>query len=132
MRRSVAAALQWPLVDKDDARDAFAPLNAAGVALSMLNSVSYDVMWRVCGRQLSIGLPGVVVDCPLARLELYQQAASLAGQHNAVIAVVECVPQDEVLWRQRLEARAQQHGVGSSNQGHKPQTWEQLQQLISG
>lgn len=47
--RHVAAALQWPLVDKDDARDALGPLEQAGVGRPVLNAVAYDVMWRSCG-----------------------------------------------------------------------------------
>jgi len=48
-------------------------------------------------------------------------------QHGAVIAVIECISSDTAAWRHQLESRAgQQH----STQQHKPQTWEELQQLL--
>jgi hypothetical protein len=48
-------------------------------------------------------------------------------QHGAVVAVVECVASNEAVWRQQLEARAAQQ-LGP--QDHKPQTWQDLQQLL--
>jgi predicted kinase len=41
--------------------------------------MSYEVMFQFCQTQLSLGLT-VVVDCPLARPELYRRAAALAEQ----------------------------------------------------
>lgn len=43
------------------------------------NTLAYDVMWRVAGTQLRCGL-SVLVDCPLARRALFNQAAALAQQ----------------------------------------------------
>ncbi len=52
-------------------------------------------------------------------------------QHDgALVVVVECVCSDEALWRQRLEQRGQQDA--SSERAHKPDSWEQLQQLLQG
>lgn len=48
-------------------------------------------------------------------------------QHGAVTAVVECVAGNSTVWRQQLEARAAQQ---QDAQGHKPQTWEDLQKLL--
>jgi len=76
---------RWPLVDKDDLRDALAlsPVAAWAAAAddgaSVLNDAAYSVLFRQVGRQLQCGL-SVVVDCPLARLSLYETAASLAAQ----------------------------------------------------
>ena len=75
---AAAAALSWPLVDKDDARSPCQHLVAAHPSLNW-NQLAYDVMWRVCERQLRCGL-SVIVDCPLARRELFDRAASLAAQ----------------------------------------------------
>ena len=75
---ALAVKLRWPLIDKDDARSPCQHLVAAHPTLNW-NQVAYDVMWRVCERQLCCGL-SVVVDCPLARRELFDRAAGLADQ----------------------------------------------------
>lgn len=75
---ALARALQWPLVDKDDARSAFQPLVAPHPAVDW-NELSYAVLWRVVETQLRCGL-SVVVDCPLARRTLFDRAAVLAQQ----------------------------------------------------
>jgi hypothetical protein len=56
-------------------------------------------------------------------------AAAAVTQHGAVVAVVECIASDAAAWRQQLETRAAQQQVA---QAHKPQTWEDLQQLLQG
>lgn len=103
------------LVDKDDIRDALLPLERKllrqEVELRMplhseLNSLSYQGMWNVAGRQLSVGL-SVVVDCPLARRELLNEGLELARQHGAHVAVLECTVSDEDEWRRRVEHRAE-------------------------
>lgn len=43
------------------------------------NALSYNIMLRTAQTQLQCGL-SVVVDCPLARIELYQQAAEIASK----------------------------------------------------
>jgi predicted kinase len=75
---ALAAKLRWPLIDKDDARSPCQHLVAAHPTLDF-NQLAYDVMWRVCERQLCCGL-SIVVDCPLARRELFDRAAGLADQ----------------------------------------------------
>jgi len=81
----IARMCRWPLVDKDDSRDALAlsPLAAWAAAAddgdSVLNEVAYSIMFRQVGRQLQCGM-SVVVDCPLARVSLYETARSLAAQ----------------------------------------------------
>ena len=80
----IARRCRWPLVDKDDARDALASLANWQEALSeaavkALNETSYDIMFRVTARQLQCGL-STVVDCPLARQQLYVLAKALAAQ----------------------------------------------------
>lgn len=51
-------------------------------------------------------------------------------QFGAVVAVVECVPRNEHVWRARLESRAKKDGAAQSQ--HKPATWDQLQHLLAG
>lgn len=80
----IARRCCWPLVDKDDARDPLELLADRRVALSeaavkALNEASYDIMFRVTARQLLCGL-STVVDCPLARPQLYVLAKALAAQ----------------------------------------------------
>ena len=79
--------------------------------------------------QLACGL-SVVVDCPLARLELFERAAALAAHHGASVAVVECRCSDEAAWRARLERRAVQDS--GSCRAHRPGSWEKLQSVVEG
>ncbi len=52
------------------------------VPAATLNTCSYDAMWRVAGRQLSGG-NSVVVDCPLARRQLYDDGCRTAARVGA-------------------------------------------------
>jgi hypothetical protein len=49
-------------------------------------------------------------------------------QHGATLVVVECSMANDRVWRQRLEARAEQ--TADTNCAHKPASWTQLQQLL--
>lgn len=100
----MATLLHVPLIDKDDARDSFSSLcqtaevsacshqdylspsrmHACKLGLSVpmqedLNVLSYEIMWRYAEKQLQCGLD-VVVDCPLARRELYMKGRQLVNQ----------------------------------------------------
>ena len=55
----LAHALGWPLLDHDDVKDAFA---AAGA--SVPGSATYELLFRLAGRQLRIGV-SVLCDSPL-------------------------------------------------------------------
>lgn len=124
LARAVCRQLGWPLIDKDDARDCLQQLPADVEA----NQLSYDIMFSYASTQLQLGL-STVLDCPFARVCLYDRAQALARQHGAVVAVVECIASDAAAWRQQLETRAAQQQAA---QAHKPQTWEDLQQLLRG
>ena len=78
LSHSLACALQWSLIDKDDIRDALESL-APEIHATSLNGISYDAMWRVAGRQVGIG-SNVIVDNRLPRLELYETACAVALQ----------------------------------------------------
>ena len=41
--------------------------------------MSYAIMWRFAETQMSVGRP-IIVDCPLARRELYDAGAALANK----------------------------------------------------
>ena len=45
----------------------------------ILNTLSYAIMWRFAETQMSVGRP-IIVDCPLARRELYDAGAALANK----------------------------------------------------
>lgn len=94
-----------------------------------LNSMSYKVMFQMAATQLSLGI-NTVVDCPMARVTLYEQAITLAAQFGAQIVLVECRPQCTASWRQRLETRGA--AIAASCQAHKPCSWEALQKLLDG
>ena len=163
LARRLASTLSWPVVDKDDARDcieaSLMPLtggngNGGGIASSsggggppsaapaspaaavvaprVLNDLSYDIMFRVAASQLSCGL-SVIVDCPLARRELYERASALAAPQGAAVVVVECVPASEEAWREAIDTRvanaALEPGLAAAAR-HKPRSWEALQQLV--
>jgi len=77
--RLVCQHLQWPLIDKDDARDCLQTLPAAVHPILDANQLSYDIMFSYCRTQLSLGL-NVVLDCPFARVHLYDAAVAIAQQ----------------------------------------------------
>ncbi|MQM11911.1 hypothetical protein Taro_044826 [Colocasia esculenta] len=134
LARAVAAALRCPLLDKDDIRDCTLPVQrslAASAAASLLNDLSYSVLWRMTETQLRLGL-SVVVDSPLSRrahLDRLLEAADRAGGIRVV--VVECRPADEAEWRRRLEERGAAAAVGGDG-WHKPATWGELRELVEG
>lgn len=88
---ALARRLAWPLIDKDDAKDCLSALPCDPAAL---NAVSYAIMFSVAATQLRCG-NSVIVDCPLARVELWNQATQIADQ----------VQHTEKLRRRRLMAR---------------------------
>eukprot|EP00878_Enallax_costatus_P012305 GHUV01012853.1.p2 GENE.GHUV01012853.1~~GHUV01012853.1.p2 ORF type:complete len:166 (+),score=51.59 GHUV01012853.1:1406-1903(+) len=84
-------------------------------------------MFKYCQTQLSLGL-SIVVDCPFARVELFDEAHRVAHKFGATVAVVDVTISDQQLWQQRLEDRVQQEA--GTSKCHKPQTWQQIQQLM--
>eukprot|EP01018_Ginkgo_biloba_P027121 Gb_40627 [translate_table: standard] len=129
----LAKSLRWPLVDKDDVRDCTLPIEDFMSSItqnssssSLLNELSYAVIWRVAETQLKLGT-SVIIDCPLSRPHLYHEAASLAARYRAHFLIVECRAADSQEWKRRLEDRARQDGSW-----HKPSCWEGLLKLVEG
>lgn len=50
-------------------------------------------------------------------------------QVGARVVVIDCIASNEAEWRHRLEQRAA-HDAGSAKV-HKPQSWDELQQLLA-
>uniref|UniRef100_A0A7S3QRC4 Uncharacterized protein n=1 Tax=Dunaliella tertiolecta TaxID=3047 RepID=A0A7S3QRC4_DUNTE len=125
---SISQALGIPICDKDDIRDCFQPYVMKENADIDWNGLSYQVLLQIVKRQLSNGI-SAVVDTPLARVSLYQTFEEAAEQFGAKLVVVECVCSNLEEWKSRINAR----GVTNSgtNQCHKPEGWEQLQDLLS-
>lgn len=72
----LAGALQLALLDKDDARDAFQAIISEYPQINW-NQLSYDVLFNMTESQLRCGM-SCIVDCPLARRELFDRASELA------------------------------------------------------
>ncbi|KAJ4841030.1 hypothetical protein Tsubulata_030988 [Turnera subulata] len=127
---SLASSLKISLLDKDDVRDCTASLQQQPAMASLLNDLSYDVIWQVASTQLRLGL-SVVLDSPLSRRAHLDQLLRLASSSGAGLLIVECRPGDEAEWRRRLEQRK---GAGSSSSWswHKPCTWEEMERLLEG
>jgi len=127
--RSLAQALKWPLLDKDDVRDSTLPIQnliPSSSAGGLLNDLSYAVIWKMAETQLELG-SSVVIDSPLSRPHLFHQIAALAARHGALLLLVECRAVDSQEWKRRLEDRAR-----ASPSWHKPSSWEALQELVEG
>ncbi|GKV35577.1 hypothetical protein SLEP1_g43825 [Rubroshorea leprosula] len=129
LANSLASALKIPLIDKDDIRDCTLPLHQSlpTASYSLLNDLSYHVIYQIASTQLRLGL-SVVIDSPLSRpthLHRLLQIASSAGAH---LVIVECKPSDEAKWRERLERRGKSEGAS----WHKPATWQELEMLVQG
>lgn len=77
--RAVCRHLGWSLIDKDDARDCLQQQLQPQLLEGGLdaNQLSYALMFSFCNTQLSLGL-STALDCPFARVSLYQQAVALA------------------------------------------------------
>ncbi|MCO5564635.1 hypothetical protein L7F22_018301 [Adiantum nelumboides] len=122
LARSLATALQWPLLDKDDVRDCTHPLHlalshhdaAAAAAEPLLNNMAYQVLWRMAKTQLQMGL-SVIVDSPLSRPSLFASAAALAAAYHSQLIIIECVSSDAEIWKHRLESRADALAAASSS-----------------
>ena len=86
LARLFASKFSMTICDKDDSRDCFqAAEEQLGPAGAWdLNALSYQVMFSVASSQLGCG-QGVVVDCPLSNVGLYQQAKLLAEQVFAAV-----------------------------------------------
>ena len=130
LAHQLAQRLQWPLIDKDDARNAFQSLECAlpghlEDGKDLLNDLSYRVMWNFVCRQLGCGID-VVVDCPLMRAEVLRKAKDVAKSHNCMAVVVQCIAEDRKVWKDRLERRA---SCLSQEASHKPTSWQHIEQL---
>lgn len=86
LARLIASNFGITISDKDDSKDCFqaAEKQFGSAGAWDLNALSYQVMFRVASSQLDCG-QSVVVDCPLSKLELYQQANGIAEQVSSEI-----------------------------------------------
>eukprot|EP00798_Chlamydomonas_sp_ICE-L_P021149 gene21149-28038_t len=130
LARALAARLHMPLIDKDDAKDCMQQYSSHSSNHTEVdwNRLSYSIMFRMAETQLEL-LPGVIVDCPLATVQLYETAKEIAQRHNATVLVVECCCSDDGMWKERLERRGETDK--ESTRSHKPCSWQQLQELLS-
>eukprot|EP01025_Chloroclados_australasicus_P030620 TRINITY_DN3076_c1_g1_i1.p1 TRINITY_DN3076_c1_g1~~TRINITY_DN3076_c1_g1_i1.p1 ORF type:complete len:254 (-),score=19.15 TRINITY_DN3076_c1_g1_i1:495-1142(-) len=126
---ALAKSLKFPLIDKDDARDSFTSFQKVDEnCIIDWNALSYEVMFRTAETQLKLGL-SVVIDCPLARKSLFQTATEIAKKYGSRILVVECECGDLEVWKARLKQRSEDTS-NNLDQVHKPQSWEEVQQLL--
>jgi predicted kinase len=116
LAQALARRLQWPLIDKDDAKDHICDL-ADG------NQRAYDIMWQTTRTQLRVGL-SVIVDSPLSHPDQYRRGCELAQQHGARPLVLETSLPDAV-WRQRIAGRNDQSSA------HKPSDWAAIRALLA-
>lgn len=115
--RAISSHFGWPLIDKDDVLDVLIdqPVDAGRLA--------YDAMWRVARRQLLQGL-SVVCDSPLSHPIGYRAARRVADETGATLVVVECRCSDELIWRDRVDARA-----AGGLRPHRATPWHLLTQI---
>ncbi|KAF3445020.1 hypothetical protein FNV43_RR14713 [Rhamnella rubrinervis] len=134
LANSIASALKFPLLDKDDVRDCTLSLQHSLVSASpatsssLLNDLSYHAIWQIASTQLRLGL-SVVVDSPLSRRAHLDRLLQLASTHGARVLIVECKPKDEAEWRRRLELRGE---AAQGTSWHKPSTWRDMERLLEG
>jgi predicted kinase len=74
---ALARRLQFAFVSKDSARDALQPVVHLSADVDW-NTLAYSIMWSFAGAQLQAGQCGVVVDSPLARVQLFEAAQEVA------------------------------------------------------
>lgn len=123
----LSTQLLWPVLDKDDSRDCLSQVRH--LSRDELNSLSYDILLQCTQRQIANGI-SVIVDCPLAKLDLAEKFAALSTAHGAKLAIIGCEMADEKVWEARITARGQ--ASAGTSQSHKPESWAALQALIHG
>jgi predicted kinase len=64
------------LIDKDDSKDLLVS-HPTAMADEDANVAAYNIMYRIAQTQLENGISSIL-DSPLARVELYHQAANVA------------------------------------------------------
>lgn len=81
LARLIASKFGMAICDKDDSRDCLqaAEEHFGAAGAWDLNALSYQIMFNVASSQLGCG-QDVVVDCPLSKVDLYQQAQVIAEQ----------------------------------------------------
>lgn len=128
VERLLCSRLGWSLIDKDDARDCFWGLEATAPNVDF-NQLSYAVAFRYASTQLSLGA-SVVLDSPLARWLLYDEAVALGRKWGAATVLVDCICGSEDEWRRRIEQRAETVLPVREESGHKPKSWHEIQRLL--
>lgn len=113
---TLARALQWPLIDKDDIKD-------HTLGLPHDNELAYAIMWQVVQTQLALGV-SVIMDSPFSYPVAYAQAQRLVAAYQARLLVVETTL-DEAVWRQRLEERSPDEST------HKIRGWARMQAQLA-
>lgn len=89
MALALAQLLHWPLIDKDDSRDSFESTEElASIPQAVLNKLAYKVMFCTASKQLLAG-NSAIIDCPLSRIGLYQEATAIADKVSEMLVVVE-------------------------------------------
>jgi predicted kinase len=78
LARCLSESTKWPLIDKDDCRDALRDVQDSAATVDC-NAIAYSIMFQVAATQLSLGI-STIVDCPLARVDLYERATAIAAQ----------------------------------------------------
>jgi predicted kinase len=87
---------------------------ASGQAVAALvdsNPACYHIMNAIAATQLSVGARGVILESPLGRKDVADDAAGVAAAAGALCVLVDCVLEPEI-WRQRLAARREASDTG--------------------
>ena len=129
LANDLARRLRCPLLDKDDIKSV---LHGDPSVVEDANGLSLRILWSVLRTQLSKGLT-CVVDTTLSKASHLNEVKQASDACSAKLLVVECFMSDQRVWRLRLEkrvAREQNDGSSFAND-HKPQSWEELQSLLS-
>jgi predicted kinase len=98
LARALSRILHWPLIDKDDIRDALPD------DLPQVGMLAYTIFWNIVRRQVRQGL-SVIADSPLSFAISHAAATAIAQEAGATLAVIRCFCSDESEWARRIEAR---------------------------
>lgn len=124
LARALGTLYNFPVVDKDDAKDAMQEL-AEGVDADIINKISYNIMVNVVRRQMAHGV-SVIVDSPLSRRDIYERLKCIATEHHATVIILECISSNTHVWNERLVRRAQAATFSS----HKPSNLQDVKDLM--
>ncbi|KAL6983252.1 hypothetical protein U1Q18_016641 [Sarracenia purpurea var. burkii] len=113
------------LIAQDDCIIQLEEALAPSKNIERLNRLSFDIVRQIALTQLRLGHK-VIIDGSLFLGSHLESLVQLSESIGARLVVVECKPQDKLVWQQRHLQRVEDDG----KVWYKPSTWEELEAVL--